>query len=154
MYRGSGSIGVVGAARTGMLVARDPEDPETCVIASTKSNLGPAAPALAYRIEDHDGIGRIVWRGVVDRQASDLLASDDRGDSEERDAVASFLVEYLTQQGGVAAAKDCAKAIAAGFGPKSDMQLVRIRKRAGVRTRKGNSMTAPWLWELEHGESG
>lgn len=40
MYRGGGSIGIVGAARAGMLVARDPDDDDLRVLASTKSNLG------------------------------------------------------------------------------------------------------------------
>ena len=33
IYRGGGSIGIVGAARAGYLVARDPDDPETRVLA-------------------------------------------------------------------------------------------------------------------------
>src|SRR5262249_22936941 len=39
LYRGGGSIGIIGAARSGLLVARDPDDPERRVFAVTKSNL-------------------------------------------------------------------------------------------------------------------
>jgi hypothetical protein len=46
-----GSIGIIGAARSGLLVARSPEDPEhERILASSKSNLGPPLPALRYRI--------------------------------------------------------------------------------------------------------
>ena len=48
LYRGGGSIGIVGAARAGMLVAADPDDPERRVLASVKSNLGPPPESQAY----------------------------------------------------------------------------------------------------------
>src|SRR5262249_4630826 len=36
IYRGSGSIAIIGSARTAFLVARDPEEPDVRVLASTK----------------------------------------------------------------------------------------------------------------------
>src|SRR5207244_1306509 len=39
LYRGGGSIGIIGAARSGLLVARDPDNPDKRVLASTKCNL-------------------------------------------------------------------------------------------------------------------
>ena len=50
LYRGGGSIGIIGAARSGLLVARDPEQPSRSIVAVTKSNLAAKAPALAYRL--------------------------------------------------------------------------------------------------------
>src|SRR5262249_8218950 len=37
LYRGGGSIGIIGAARSGLLVAQDPEDEERRILAVTKS---------------------------------------------------------------------------------------------------------------------
>jgi RecA-family ATPase len=63
--RGSGSIGIIGAARAGLLVAPDPEDEGRRVLALTKSNLAKMPQALAYRLVDDErvqlrpgGVGR------------------------------------------------------------------------------------------------
>lgn len=55
LNRGGGSIGIIGAARTGLLVAKHPEDESDdpdCrrVVAMSKSNVGPMAPSLVYRL--------------------------------------------------------------------------------------------------------
>jgi RecA-family ATPase len=47
-YRGGGSIGLLGACRSGWLVARNPKVPEQCVFAQVKNNLATAQPSLAY----------------------------------------------------------------------------------------------------------
>lgn len=51
IYRGGGSIGIIGAARSGLLVAKSPDDPEhERVLASVKSNLGPPMPSMRYQV--------------------------------------------------------------------------------------------------------
>ena len=40
LYRGGGSIAFIGAARTGLLVAKDPEHPKECLLAVNKVNVG------------------------------------------------------------------------------------------------------------------
>ena len=55
VYRGSGSIGILGSARTGLLLASHPDDPDLRVLAMTKTNLGPPAPSLGFRLADGDG---------------------------------------------------------------------------------------------------
>jgi hypothetical protein len=75
LYRGGGSIGVIGAARAGMLVAPDPEDADVRLLAMTKSNLGRLAPTLAYRIEERAGVPYIVWQGESHHTVATLLAT-------------------------------------------------------------------------------
>jgi RecA-family ATPase len=60
LYRGGGSIGIIGTARSGLLAAADPEDPagERRVLAVTKGNLAGTVPALGYRL------ARIIHRGT------------------------------------------------------------------------------------------
>ncbi len=102
MYRGGGSIGIVGAARAGMLVARDPDDDNVRVLASTKSNLGPEPEALTYQLVDANahGVARVRWLGVSTHNARALLADHDaREDSPERDEATGWLGDYLTEQG-------------------------------------------------------
>ena len=52
LHRGAGSVGILGACRTGLVVERHPDDPDRRVLAMTKSNLGPAAPSLAFRVRE------------------------------------------------------------------------------------------------------
>ena len=75
VYRGGGSIGIVGAARSALVVGVDPDDETRNVLAVTKANLAPLAPSLAYRIVDRDGAGAIEWQGTTDHTASQLLAA-------------------------------------------------------------------------------
>ena len=52
LYRGGGSIGIIGAARVGMLIAPDPTDEtgERRVLAVTKCNIASEAESLAYHL--------------------------------------------------------------------------------------------------------
>jgi hypothetical protein len=81
MYRGGGSIGIIGAARLGLAVARDPDDDERRVLAVVKSNLAKIAPSLAYRLEETPplGVSRVIWDGEVSHTAADLLRNNDGG---------------------------------------------------------------------------
>ncbi len=50
LYRGGGSIGIVGACRTALFAGEHPDDPERRVLAMSKSNLGPIGPSLGLRV--------------------------------------------------------------------------------------------------------
>lgn len=104
LYRGGGSIGIVGAARAGLLVARDPGDENLRILASVKSNLGPAAGSLSYRLLDapEHGCARIEWQGTSNHTAHTVLAEphrDDEDDLDTRDYTddlkGSWLYKYL-----------------------------------------------------------
>jgi hypothetical protein len=73
VYRGSGSIGMIGHARTGLLVAQDPDDDAERVLAVSKCNMGVKPASLRFALLDHDGVSRIVWRGTAPYQANDLV---------------------------------------------------------------------------------
>src|SRR5262249_6725593 len=75
LYRGGGSIGIVGAARAGLLAAFDPDDPDRRVLAVVKSNLGPTPPSLAYTLTEAGGYGaaRVHWLGETTHSARTLL---------------------------------------------------------------------------------
>lgn len=99
MYRGGGSIGIVGAARAGMLVAEDPEDPTVRILASTKSNLGPPPESLRYRLASVDGTGvaRVEWLGTDERNARQLLAAPADEEAGALTEAESWLADYLTE---------------------------------------------------------
>jgi hypothetical protein len=81
LYRGGGSIGIIGAARSGLLVASDPDSPARRVLAPLKSNLAPIAPSLAWHLEaSAGGVAHVVWEGVTELSATALLEGGDKED--------------------------------------------------------------------------
>ena len=100
LYRGGGSIGIIGAARSGLLVAVDPEDAEgsTRVLAIQKANLAARAPSLKYRItEVRPGVAGVAWVGESNLSAYDLLdaAGQDQEGKSELDETSSWLIATL-----------------------------------------------------------
>jgi len=77
VYRGGGSIAIIGAARTGMLVARDPDDETARVLAPTKSNIAELPPSLGYRLTPSGDVARIEWTGESSHGAGALLSTDE-----------------------------------------------------------------------------
>jgi hypothetical protein len=103
LYAGGGSIGIVGAARAAYLAARDPEDEERRILATAKSNLGPEAPSLAYRLvgDAQYDAARIAWQGTTGHTAADLLRDliDDEEHTSRGEAV-DWLIAYLRVRAG------------------------------------------------------
>lgn len=99
LYRGGGSIGIVGAARSAFLVAKHPEDDQRRVLASQKNNLAEAPPSLAFALaEAYNGAVRIEWKGETSLKANALLAipvseEERREMMALRDAVTELLEE-------------------------------------------------------------
>lgn len=144
LYRGGGSIGIVAAARAGLLVAEDPDDLSRRVLAVVKANLAPRAPSLAYRIESTDnGVARIVWVGESAHTATVLLAVPD--EPEERSAVqdAKEWLADLLRDGPKPAAEVYAAAKQAGH-PQRTVQ--RAKAQLGVRSEKLGS--GSWVWKI------
>ena len=81
LYRGGGSIGIIGAARCGLLLAPDPDDSERRILASTKDNLGRPQPSLAFRLLAPPGshVARVVWEGESQWTAGQLLRESASG---------------------------------------------------------------------------
>ena len=100
LYRGGGSIGIVGAARAGLLAAPDPDDDGRRILAVTKSNLAAMPEALAYRLvtDERHGVARVVWDGATAHTAADLLRAPSRDDDQApaRSEAEGFLLELLT----------------------------------------------------------
>ena len=96
LYRGGGSIGIIGAARSGLVVGRHPEDDELRVLAGQKNNLSLPPESLAYRIETaENGAARIVYEGVCEATAQQLLRVPE--DEEEKSAL-SEAKEFLLSE--------------------------------------------------------
>lgn len=102
MYRGGGSIGIIGAARVGLLAALDPEDENRRVLAGIKSNLAEMPDALGYQLLDspEHGCARVEWLGTTGHTAAALLAGPrDEDERTERDEAGDWLLDYLASNG-------------------------------------------------------
>jgi len=100
LYRGGGSIGIIGAARSGLLVAPDPDDEGDLgrrILAVSKSNLAAKAESLAYSIVGDElyDVAKVVWGGTSNRMAEQLLGRAAERPSPEQDRAEAFLVHAL-----------------------------------------------------------
>jgi hypothetical protein len=139
-HRGGGSIAIIGAARSGLLVGLDPDDEsgETKVIATTKHNLSKAVPSMRYRLvsdRENPAVARVEWLGESPLTASALLAEPQSEDQRcERDEIADIITELTT--GGPYPYQEAVKQIkAAGYHP-SESTIRRAIHQAGCVTEK------------------
>jgi putative DNA primase/helicase len=102
IYRGGGSIGIIGAARSALLLETDPNDPGTRVLAVTKGNLAAKPQAVQLQITSApNGMGRVEWGAFVDTTSDELLAAVDtptRTTTEQRtknDEATEWLGQFL-----------------------------------------------------------
>lgn len=149
LYRGGGSIGIIGAARIGLLVAKDPDDDEARVLVGVKNNLSKEADALRFRLSGDDGTdaARVIWDHTpVTLDASTLLAAA-HGDDEDRSALQDaidFLRDYLSL--GPRAVSDVFKEARPEH---RDVTLKRAKRRLGVQSqREGFGPGSRVLWYL------
>jgi len=143
IYRGGGSIGIIGAARSGLLVARDPDDPDRRILAVTKANLAAPVPALRWRLVDGpDGLVA-EWLGASEHTAATLMAEPEGDERTARDEAAEWLRDVL-RDGPQPAAEVKRRARADGI---ADRTLDRAKARLGVRAAKAG-MAGGWTWSL------
>jgi len=134
LYRGGGSIGIIGAARAAYAVIRDPDDPDHRLLATVKSNLASEAPTWGYSLVDVPdlGVARVDWDTEADRRsASELLAGTQS--SALGEAVAWLTAWRAEHPGEVPAAQLLAEAAEAGVAATT---LHRARKQLGLPARK------------------
>lgn len=145
LYRGGGSIGIIGAARSGLLVAADPDDENRRVLASTKLNLGPPPESLSFHLEaDEGGAARVVWDGTSTHGANALLAQP--ATEEDRHAIdeaKDFLLSALAD-GPVNVKQVQGDAGRAGV---SEATLRRAKTALEIVSEK-QGMGGPWVWTL------
>ena len=102
LYRGGGSIGIVGAARSALLLAKHPENDQRRVLASQKSNLAEAPSSLTFALaKAANGAVRVEWKGETSLQAGALLASPvNEEDRREMMALRDAITELLEENDG------------------------------------------------------
>jgi hypothetical protein len=132
LYRGGGSIGIIGAVRSATVVGRDPGNPDHCILAPTKCNLCKMPRALAYTHEPAGDVSRIAWSGESDLTADDILVHAGPKKQSEVERCADALRELLA--GGGMESDDLSSALS-GMGYSAATQR-RARQAARVRTQR------------------
>ena len=75
VMRSAGSLAVTAAARSVTLIAGDPEDPSSRILAVVKGNLGPPPPARRFHFVQEPGAPQpnVIWDGVAETVTADRL---------------------------------------------------------------------------------
>ena len=146
LYRGGGSIGIIGAARSGLIVAQDPDDPDgrRRVLASSKNNLSEPTPSLIFGVasSDANGAARVEWHGESSLNATELMRAP--LEEEEKSALEEaleFLKDELSE-GPMAAKQVKLNAKREGV---SERTLNRAKARLKVRSTKE---AYGWTWTM------
>jgi hypothetical protein len=151
LYRGGGSIGIIGAARMAFVVGKDPQKENRRVLASTKNNLAMPPASLMFGLEEaENGSVRVSWLGSSEVSAKNLLATpQDHEHADARSEAVEFLKEVLAD-GALPAKQVIEEAEDAGIAEKT---LRRAKKRLDVIVYRENTTgekrgSGRWLWKL------
>jgi len=150
LYRGGGSIGIIGAARMAFVVGKDPQDKDRRVLASTKNNLAVQPKSLMFALEEAEGGAvRVDWLGHTDVSAKDLLSTpQDQEHADARSEAAEFLSDVLAN-GPVPSTDVIEGAKDAGISEKT---LRRAKETMGVVSYReggvGRRGAGRWVWKL------
>jgi putative DNA primase/helicase len=73
LYRASGSVAFVAAARAVWLFAKNPDDPAQRLMLPGKMNLAPEQSGMGYRLEAKQDVAVVTWGEVVSVSADAVL---------------------------------------------------------------------------------
>src|SRR5215213_7454831 len=145
LSRGGGSIGIIGAARSGLVVGPHPTDEALRVLASQKHNLSMPPESLAYQVTSapsnpHAAV--IVYKGVTQMNAKDILKPQlEEQERSAMDEAKDFLREALAAGEKPAAdVKSEAESVGVAWGT-----LKRAKVALGVNPVKRGAV---WYWFL------
>jgi hypothetical protein len=157
LRRLGGSIGLAAAARSVLLLARDPDDPEGItgpmrVLAQMKSNLGLLEPSLAFRIKPATLANDVTTAsleaaGASQFSAADLLALNET-EARSKLSEAEALLRAELEDGSRPVSELRAAASELGI---SITTLDRAKKKLGVHSVKLD--LDRWGWELAEDEA-
>jgi RecA-family ATPase len=105
-YRGGGSIAFMAACRAVYVIAPDPEQPDTLVMANQKLTIARKPSSLTFEIVEQPvriekklvGIGKIHWLGESPLTAKQLLTPDKRKNTQQEQGKRFLLQEFKPGQ--------------------------------------------------------
>jgi hypothetical protein len=145
IYRGGGSIGIIGAARAGYQVIADGDDPGRRLFTCVKNNLAPRAPTLAYRLEPAPGtdVARVAWDERPDPRSADELHATNAAAPNKSAAASEWLELYGATHGWEARSAEVIRDAAENG--ISRRTLYRATEHVGIQ-RSGRGGPGLWTW--------
>lgn len=146
VYRTTGSLAFIAAARAASVVAKDQDDPTRRLLLPIKSNLSADSRGLAYRVGVMDGQPMVQWEPEsITVTADQALAAmhDDATDRSERQEATDWLRALL--ESGPRSAKEVRAA--AGAAGLAWATVRRAKDLMGIRPAK-TRFDGGWEWAL------
>ena len=135
-YRGIGSIDFFAIARSVLLVARVPENPNIRALAQIKNNLEKEGSTVAFEIKENI----FNWVGEYDISIEELLSGFSQGNKSLK--AESFLKDLLTEEDSYPASEIFAKGKTLGISKRT---LENSKQELGIKSiRVGTG----WHWKL------
>lgn len=145
MYRVTGSLAFVAAARSVLAVTKDKGDPARRLVLPVKNNLGADSLGLAYRIKSVNGLPVVDWEpDPVTVSVDEALGSADTNEERSATDEAVDWLRDLLRVGPMKASDVQKEARQAGIG---DKPLRRARERLGIKPKK-REFAGGWEWAL------
>ncbi len=146
IYRGLGSIGLVGACRSAWLVAERTEAPGQRVLAQVKNNLASPRPTLAFELRPDESGAALHWLGEAAETADDLLGRPrKRGFPPEKRRCARLCLEELLADGPLSSREVWERIKDKGFSLRT---IERAKQEGTIRSEvifKSGAMVSYWL---------
>ncbi len=143
IYRATGSLAFVAAARSVLAVTKDQDEQSRRLVLPMKNNLGNDSSGMAYRIETAEGGAPVVmWEpNAVDIDINEVL----NGDTEDERWACNEVTEWLLEEliNGPVPASDMKKRVAQSG--HSWRPVERVKAKLKIRSKK-DGMYGPWSW--------
>ena len=139
--RGSGSVDVIAAARSALIIARtDKEHPDERILAQVKCNVGPTGNAIVFSVSD----GEVKWLREDFRTADEVLGNiyNDPGRPDTQLQTAKNLLKTLLS-GGIRPQQEVMRMMrSSGIGEST---AKKAKAQLNISSVKQGSM---WFWSL------
>jgi hypothetical protein len=145
IYRGGGSIGINGAARSVFLIGHDQKNADHRILAPVKTNLCARPKSLVFVHEQDGDVNRLGWIGESDLTADEVISQPGGTRSSEVEQCADSIRDMLT--GRSLESAELTKGLeAAGY---SKATIKRARQKAKLRTdRVGFGKDGAWILSM------
>jgi hypothetical protein len=151
IYRGGGSIGLAGAARSVLLIAESPDNRKTHrIIAAIKSNLAPPQASIMFHLDTEDKVSRVIFDGISEMTAEGLIADADSNDPEERSCLddAKEWLKDILETAGTQGLPEKEIKKAAKDTTHTEGTLKRAKKSLNIKSQKVG--LDQWYWRMPY----
>ena len=145
LYRGIGSIAIIAAARTGLMIVPNPLEQGQSLLLQYKTNYGQRTTTLAFRVGQNGSARTLEWLGESELSADDLrLFQSENIASTLEEAI--FVLFSILGEGELPASQTKILCRRAGV---SDRTLKRAKAALGVQSRRrGFGPGSQFFWRL------